>query len=133
VPHGAETEPLPDGAVRIKRTHLNDNDAGGRVEYANFAKSTGMLDDIHHFPVRTWRQLMSLEADLKAEGPLHAYLKSSFGLTERQFAQMVKNTLLAAATLRMQCQAGGITFDLDREVFMLTGTTKPETVDCGTP
>jgi hypothetical protein len=36
--------------VRLKRTHLNDNDAGARVEYANFAKSTGMLDDLHHFP-----------------------------------------------------------------------------------
>ncbi len=133
VAHGDETEPLPAGAVRIKRTHLNDNDAGGRVEYANFAKSTGMLDDIHHFPAATWRQLMALEADLKAEGPLYAYLKTSFGLSDRQFAQLVKNTLLAAATLRMQCQAGVIQFDLDPEAFLMTGTATPETVDCGAP
>ncbi|WP_137112641.1 hypothetical protein [Rhodobacter sp. SY28-1] len=133
VAHGDETEPLPEGAVKLKRTHLNDNDAGARLEYANFAKSTGMLDDLHHFPAATWRQLMALEADLKAEGPLHAYLKSSFGLSERQFAQLVKNTLLAAATLRMQCQAGAIQFDLDPETFILTGTATPETVDCGAP
>jgi hypothetical protein len=133
VAHGDESDPLPEGAVRIKRTHLNDNDAGGRVEYANFAKSTGMLDDIHHFPARTWQQLMKLEADLKAEGPLHAYLKTSFGLSDRQFAQLVKNTLLAAATLRMQCQAGVIQFDLDPEAFILTGTVPPETLDCGKP
>lgn len=133
VSHGDETEPLPEGALKLKRTHLNDNDAGARVEYANFAKSTGMLDDLHHFPASTWRQLMALEADLKAEGPLHGYLKSSFGLSERQFAQLVKNTLLAAATLRMQCQSGAIQFDLDPEAFILTGTATPETVDCGAP
>ncbi len=133
VAHGDETAPLPEGAVKLKRTHLNDNDAGARVEYANFAKSTGMLDDLHHFPAATWRQLMALEADLKAEGPLHSYLKSAFGLSERQFAQLVKNTLLAAATLRMQCQAGAIQFDLDPETFLLTGTASPETIDCGTP
>ncbi len=133
VSHGDETTPVPEGAVKLKRTHLNDNDAGGRVEYANFAKSTGMLDDLHHFPAATYRQLMALEADLKAEGPLHAYLQSSFGLSDRQFAQLVKNTLLAAATLRMQCQAGAIQFDLDPEAYILTGTAKPETVDCGAP
>lgn len=133
VAHGDETEPLPEGAVKLKRTHLNDNDAGARVEYANFAKSTGMLDDLHHFPAGTWRQLMVLEADLMAEGPLHGYLKSSFGLSDRQFAQLVKNTLLAAATLRMQCQAGTIQFDLDPETFILTGTATPETIDCGAP
>lgn len=133
VAHGDETLPLPEGAVKLKRTHLNDNDAGARVEYANFAKSTGMLDDLHHFPAGTWRQLMALEADLKAEGPLHAYLKSSFGLSDRQFAQLVKNTLLAAATLRMQCQAGAIQFDLDPETFLLTGTATTETIDCGAP
>lgn len=133
VSHGSETEPLSEGAFKLKRTHLNDNDAGGRVEYANFAKSTGMLDDLHHFPARTWRQLMALEADLKAEGPLHAYLKSSFGLSDRQFAQLVKNTLLAAATLRMQCRASAIQFDLDPEAFILTGIATPETIDCGEP
>jgi hypothetical protein len=83
--HGDETEPLPEGAVKIKRTHLNDNDAGGRVEYANFAKSTGMLEKLRHFPAGTYRQLMALDADLQAEGPLHAYLHDSFGLATAQF------------------------------------------------
>lgn len=133
VSHGDETQPVPEGAVRLKRTHLNDNDAGGRVEYANFAKSTGMLDDLHHFPSVTYRKLMALEADLTAEGPLHSYLRASFGLSDRQFAQLVKNALLAAATLRMQCAAGAIQFDLDPESFILTGVASPETVDCGGP
>lgn len=133
VPHGQETDPLPAGAVRLKRTHLNDNDAGGRVEYANFAKSTGMLDDIFHYPAPLYRRLLALEADFAVEGPLHAYLRSSFGLTDRQFAQLVKNTNLAAATLRSQCEAGAIMFDLDPESFFLFGNVTPETVDCANP
>lgn len=133
VSHGDETDPLPSGAVRIKRTHLNDNDAGARVEYANFAKTTGMLDDLFHFPAATYRQLMALDADLQAEGPLHGYLRTSFGLTDRQFAQLVRNTELAAATLRSQCQAGTMMFDLDPDTFLLTGTATPETLDCAAP
>jgi hypothetical protein len=133
VAHGPETNPLPEGAVRLKRTHLNDNDAGARVEYANFAESTGMLDDLHHFPARTYRQLMALEADFRDEGPLHAYFATSFGLSDRQLAQLVRNTELAAGTLRLQCEAGAIRFDLDPEAFLLTGAATPEEVDCGTP
>jgi hypothetical protein len=133
VSHGDETDPLPPGAVLIKRTHLNDNDAGGRVEYANFAKKTGMLDDLFHFPATTYRQLVALEADLQSEGPLHSYLRTSFGLSDRQFAQLVSNTFLAAATLRSQCQAGSIQFDLDPGAFLLTGIATPEPVDCAAP
>jgi hypothetical protein len=133
VAHWDETEPLPEGAVRLKRTHLNDNDAGGRVEYANFAKSTGMLDDIFHYPAPLYRQLLTLEADFVTEGPLHAYLKTTFGLSEKQFAQLVKNTRLVAATLRSQCEAGAIRFDLDPETFFLTGSVTPATVDCAAP
>jgi hypothetical protein len=131
--NGKEKDPLPEGAVRLKRTHLNDNDAGGRVEYSNFAKSTGMLDDIHHFPAKTYRQLIALAVDLKAEGPLSTYLKTSFGLNDRQFAQLVKNTILAADVLKMQCNAGVIRFDLDPDQFLLTGQAKEETVECGAP
>jgi hypothetical protein len=64
---------------------------------------------------------------------LHDYLKTSFGLSDRQFAQLVKNTFLAAATLRSQCEAGAIRFDLDPETFFLGGTVTPESVDCAAP
>lgn len=57
--HGSETAPVPDGALRIKRTYLNDNDSGGRVEYANFAKLTGYSTACATFPHRpmpaSWR------------------------------------------------------------------------------
>jgi hypothetical protein len=100
---------------------------------AAVAKKTGMLDNLFHFPAPTYRQLMALEADLQSEGPLHSYLRSSFGLSDRQFEQLVSNTLLAAATLRSQCQAGSILFDLDPGAFLLTGNATPEPVDCAAP
>lgn len=129
--HGDEDADLPPGAIRLKRTHLNDNDAGGRVEYANFAKSTGMLDGLRHFPAETYAKLMALDADLKAEGPLHAYLRDSFGLDARQFAQIVKNTSLAAEILSGACRAGTMAFDLDPEAFLLTGRTEAQAAPCG--
>lgn len=130
--HGPDTDPVPEGALRIKRTHLNDNDAGGRVEYANFAKSTGMFDDLRHFPASTYARLMALNADLQAQGPLHAYLKGSFGLNDRQFGQLVRNTGLAADLLSAACRAGTLSFDLDPAAFLKDGTTTPIKLDCAT-
>ena len=130
VSHGDEKDPLPEGAIRIKRTHLNDNDAGGRVEYANFAKSTGMLEKLRHFPVGTYRQLMALDADLQAQGPLHAYLRDSFGLSGAQFDQLVVNTALAAQILRASCERGELRLDLDPQAFLLSGSVEEADIAC---
>ena len=40
---------VPESAALLRRSNLNDNDAGGRVAYANFAKSTQMLEKLRHF------------------------------------------------------------------------------------
>lgn len=128
--HGNETDPLPDGAVLIKRTHLNDNDAGARVEYANYAKSTQMLEKMRHFPAATYAKLMALNADLQAEGPLHAYLRDSFGLSDAQFEQIVKNTGLAAGILSDTCKRGELAFDVEPEAFLMTGAVRPVEQGC---
>lgn len=119
VKHGDETDPLPEGAIKIKRTHLNDNDAGGRVEYANFAKSTEMLQKLRHFPAGLYIQLMKLDADLAAKGPLYDYLRDSFGLSGAQFDQLVTNTGLAAQILRTSCERGGLRFDVDPQALLV--------------
>ena len=129
--HHQKAEPAPDpNAIRVKRTRLNDNDAGGRVQYANFAKTTQMLEKLRHFPATTYRKLMALNADLQASGPLHAYLRDSFGLSDREFAQIVNNTALAAGILSERCARGDLAFDLEPEEFFLTGTVAPRTADC---
>jgi hypothetical protein len=127
--HGDDAPPAP-GALRIKRTHLNDNDAGGRVEYANFAKSTGMLEGLRRLPPATYARLMELRADLDAEGPLHAYLRDSFGLSEAQFAQLVNNTRLAADLLSTACAEGTLALDLDATAYLITGAVAPAAMDC---
>lgn len=129
--HGPETEPVPEGAVRIKRTHLNDNDAGARVEYANFAKSTGMLEKLRHFPATTYTQLIALNTDLQAQGSLFAYLRDSFGISDRQLQQIVANTALATQILSDSCKRGELAFDVDAETFFLTGAVAPATLACG--
>jgi hypothetical protein len=129
----ADAATLPEDAVLLRRTHINDNDAGIRPEYHNFARESGMLQDLRHFPAGTYRQLIRLDSDLRAEGPLHTYLRTSFGLRQAEFDTLVGNILFAADTLRAQCQAGTIRFDLQPEAFILAGTVEPETLDCDNP
>jgi hypothetical protein len=121
---------VPVDAVLLRRTNLNDNDAGGRVAYANFAKSTQMLEKLRHFDAGVYRKLMALDADLQSSGPIYGWLQSSLGLTDRQVGQVVGNTALAASILRDACQRGDLIFDLEPKRFMVSGDVTPEQVSC---
>lgn len=120
--------PAPD-ALRLKRTHLNDNDAGGRVPYANYTKRTGMLEKIRHYPPENYRRLQALANDFRGEGPLYRYTAEQFGLTERQFSQLVGNTLQAADILAASCREGRLRFDLDPQGLLL-GRAPPAAPAC---
>ena len=117
-------------AIRIQRTRLNDNDAGGKVPYANFTKKTGMLEKIRHYSADTYQRLQQLAADFEAGGELHDYVRDSFGLSSPQFEQVLKNTRLAAGILRDSCRAGKLRFDLDPTAFLLTGKVEEQQPDC---
>ncbi len=116
--------------MRLRRTNLNDNDAGGRVQYANFAKSTQMLEKLRHFDADIYRKLIALDADLQSEGSIYQWVASSFGLDDGQIEQIVKNTHLAAGILQETCRRGELVFDLNPKRFFLDGAVEPETVDC---
>jgi hypothetical protein len=120
---------VPGDAVRLERTHLNDNDAGGRVQYANYTKRTGMLENIRHYAPDTYRRLMALAADFRAEGPLYRYAGEQFGLTQRELAQLVGNTIKAADVIAATCRRGALRFDLDPEGFLL-GRDSPAAPAC---
>jgi hypothetical protein len=120
-------------AVRIRRTHLNDNDAGGRVPYANYTKKTRMLEKIRHYSADTYRRLLRLAQDFGAGGELHDYVRDSFGLSRDQFDQVLDNTTLAADILSESCRAGKLRFDLDPAAFLLTGKTQEQQVSCDRP
>jgi len=123
---------VPTDAILLRRTMLNDNDAGGRVAYANFTKSTQMLEKLRHFDAGVYQRLLALDADLQAQGEVFQYVSISFGLTDRQVQQIVSNTRLATAILQDTCTAGEMLFDLSPEEFFLTGGVVPQSVDCST-
>jgi len=119
--------------VRLRRTMLNDNDAGARVPYANFTKKTQMLEKIRHYNAETYRQLLRLAADFEAQGELYRYVRETFGLSGRQFKQIVENTRSATAIIAGNCRAGRLRFDLDPDKFLATGDSKEQKVDCDQP
>jgi hypothetical protein len=122
---------VPEGAMLLRRTNLNDNDAGGRVAYANFAKSTEMLQKLRHFDAGVYEQLIALNADLQTQGEIYGWLSTSIGLKESEVRQVLNNTALATGILQESCRAGRLRFDLDAERFFETGQAQEEAVNCG--
>lgn len=116
----------------LQRTCLNDNDAGGRVPYVNFAKKTGMLQKLRHFSGNTYKRLLRLNADLQDSGEIFHYLQNHFLLDSGQLQQIVKNTRLAKEILQDTCSIHKLQFDLDTpKEYLLTGRVKLVTVVCG--
>ena len=116
--------------VRLMRTQLNDNDAGGKLSYANFTKKTQMLEKFRHYNVDTYKRLLALNKDFSNQGKLYDYVRTTFGLTTLQLEQIVKNTSQATAILRNSCRQGKLRFDLDPEAYYLTGKVTEQKVDC---
>ena len=121
---------VPEGALLLRRTNLNDNDAGGRVQYANFAKSTQMLEKLRHFDGSVYARLMALDADLRSQGPIYQWTATSLGLDDGQIRQIVNNTALAAGILSESCRNGNLVFDLNPKQFFETGSVTPDDVPC---
>ncbi|OSQ42899.1 hypothetical protein [Marivita geojedonensis] len=121
---------VPEGALLLRRTNLNDNDAGGRVAYANFAKSTQMLEKLRHFDGKMYTRLVELDRDLQKQGPIYQWLAQSLGLKDREVAQVVNNTALAVGILQDSCRAGRLRFDLNPKTFFLEGDVVRDTVAC---
>ncbi len=115
-------------ALLIQRTHINDNDAGGRVAYANFSKSTGMLNNLKHYSAKIYHRLMSLDSDLQAQGPIFQWVNNNLGLSDSEVRQIVSNTAKAAAIIRRQC--ADMQFDLDDVDNLYSEGVRIQSVDC---
>jgi hypothetical protein len=116
----------------LRRTWLNDNDAGVRETYTGFAERTGMLDRLHHYNAGLYRRLQDLARDLSAKGDLYQYLADAFGLTSSQVEGIVERTEKAAGILRASCEAGELRFDLEPEALLLYGEVEARRVACDT-
>jgi hypothetical protein len=116
--------------LRLKRTLLNDNDAGGHLSYVNYTKRTGMLEKIRHYNPDIYRQLLKLDTDFMRKGSLYNYVATTFGLSERQLKMVVDNTHSAAKILKDSCRKGRLRFDLDLAEFLLHQDIQPKKVAC---
>ena len=132
-PATSDDTPPASTAVLLKRTWLNDNDAGGRPAYTDFAEKTRMLENLRHFGADTYGKLMALDRDFAAGGPLYRYFRDSFGLSQAQLGLIVRHTAHAAAILRESCRGGKLRFDLDPERFMIEGDVTVSDLSCEGP
>lgn len=119
--------------VLIQRSHIGDNDAGVKVGYSNFAKSTGQLKNLKHFSAKIYTRLADLNADLQSQGEVFQYLSTQFGITNGEIKQIVTNTSEAFELLKAQCTAGTLRFDLDSPKSFLLNGEKATTLDCANP
>lgn len=107
-PKDVESQPT----ALVQRMRINDNDAGGKVEYPNFTKSTKMLEGIRHLNQATYDKLLALDADFQAQGEIYQYLSANFTLMPDQIAQIVNDTHEAVGILKATVDAGKMQFDL---------------------
>ena len=116
--------------VRIKRTHLSDNDAAGKAIYVNFTRKAKMLEKQRHYRAASYQKLQQLAADFNTQGDLYQYMANNFGLSTRQLNRIVKNTDDAATILRQSCVADQLVFDLEPEEYMLSGKVAAKRPAC---
>ena len=119
--------------IRLRRSHLNDNDAGGRTAYANFTKTTGMLEKIRHYNPESYRRIIQLAEDFDAQGELYDYVESTFGLSDKQLAQLARNIREGAKILRNNCIAEKLQFDLDADTYLKSGAVVAQKINCEKP
>ena len=115
--------------IRVKRTAINDNDAGVRGGYANFARSTAMLDDLRHYNPKLYLRLHALNEGLQNQGPIYQWLRGTAGLSERQAGGIASRAGEAWAKLSADCESGALAFDLIPERLLDPGLASP-TVPC---
>lgn len=98
---------------RLRRSAINDNDAGVRRGYANFAKKAGMLDKLRHYPADLYQKLGLLAADFAAEGPIHGWLSGPAGLSKKELSAIATRTQEAFSLLQRDCNSGALKLDID--------------------
>lgn len=101
--------------IRLRQTAINDNDAGVRAGYANFASKTHMLEGLRHYNAKLYRHLGRLAADLGNKGPAWQWMTEAAGLSSKEADAITRRTLEAFSMLQADCQSGNLKLDLEVE------------------
>jgi len=119
--------------VRLRRSAINDNDAGVRRGYANFAKKSGMLDGLRHYPPGLYQKLGRLVADLAADGPARTWLVESAGLSSKEAAAIATRATEAFSKLKSDCESGALKLDIDLHAALGGNQAGPTSCGTGSP
>jgi hypothetical protein len=116
-------------AWRLRQSAINDNDAGVRSGYANFAERTGMLEELAHYDPALYQRLGRLAADLGAQGESWQWLRTVAGLSEREATGIASRARAAFDLLSAQCRAGTLVLDFDLVALMAGESPAPATCE----
>jgi len=112
--------------VRLQRTAINDNDAGVRRGYTNYAIKTEMLSGLRHYNSHLYKKLAYLIHDLQSKGEIHQWFVKSSGLSSREIEAITERTEKAFALLQSDCESGYLKLDLKPTDFLYNAdNTKP--------
>jgi hypothetical protein len=117
--------------VRLRQSAINDNDAGVRQGYADFAKRTHMLEDLRHYSPSLYVRLAKLATDFEAKGPAYRWMTEIAGLSTREADGIAARTAEAFALLKNDCQSGTLKLDLDPSDFLATASGRAPKTNVG--
>jgi hypothetical protein len=129
----AAARPAGSNALRLRLSVLNDNDAGVRASYANYATRTDMLADWHHMDAGLYRRVQALAADFEGSGPVAQALRRNYRISTREAEGIIERGIELAARLRQRCAAGALRFDLSPQGMLSPDAAKEEAVACAGP
>lgn len=98
--------------MRLRQSAINDNDAGVRAGYADFAVKTHMLEGLRHYNADLYQRLGRLAAELGGKGPAWRWMTESAGLSTREADAIMRRTVEAFALLQADCESGALALDL---------------------
>ena len=116
--------------MRLRQSAINDNDAGVRAGYADFAATTHMLDGLRHYNADLYQRLGRLAADFSTQGPAFSWLTESAGLSTREAETIARRTGEAFALLQADCRSGQLRLDLDPEHFLRSDGAAAAAASC---
>lgn len=117
--------------VRLRQSAINDNDAGVRRGYADFAQRTHMLEGLRHYSPGLYRRFGLVAADLGAKGPIYQWMTTRAGLSVREADAIASRAVEAFTLLRTDCEKGSLQLDLvPARLLLAPGLDEPEAVSC---
>ena len=115
---------------RLMQSAINDNDAGVRAGYADFAAKTHMLEGLRHYNAGLYQRLGHLAADFAAAGPAYQWLTASAGLSAKEADTIANRARQAFDLLQADCRSGALKLDLEpAQLLTAPGPAASETGD----